>query len=103
MNGKTFNDASGPGRAARPSVEIDIARYQGYLDDTSLDDDQKEEMIKALWVIMTAFVDLGFGVHPAQEVCGQVPELVADEADTDSNKIKPDTLNETFNALARAP
>jgi len=34
--------------------------YQDYLDDPSLSDDQKEEIIHALWTIIIAFVELGF-------------------------------------------
>jgi len=77
----------------RPSVEIDTAKYQKYLDDPSLSEDQKEEIIKALWVILTAFVDLGFGVHPAQQVqeaeADSQADLVLDErGKIDSNDIK---------------
>lgn len=77
----------------RPSVEIDTAKYQKYLDDPSLSEDQKEEIIKALWLIITAFVDLGFGVHPAQQVLdqegGDQALLVLDEGgEIDSNELK---------------
>jgi hypothetical protein len=77
----------------RPSVEIDTAKYQKYLDDPSLSEDQKEEIIKALWLIITAFVDLGFGVHPAQQVLEQEGDdqalLVLDEGgEIDSNDLK---------------
>ncbi|KAA8607296.1 hypothetical protein, partial [Salipiger aestuarii] len=26
---------------------------------------------KALWSIIVGFIDLGFGIHPLQEVCGK--------------------------------
>ncbi|WP_127145217.1 hypothetical protein [Pelagibacterium montanilacus] len=51
-----------------PSIEIDTAKYQKYLDDPTLSDEQREEIIQALWSIITVSVDLGFGVHPAQQV-----------------------------------
>ena len=56
---------------AKPSLEIDMARYQAYLDDPALTPDQKTEVIEALWTIITAFVQLGFGVHPTQLACGK--------------------------------
>ena len=34
-------------------------------------DAEKEEFLQALWQIIVGFVDLGFGVHPLQEVCGK--------------------------------
>jgi len=32
---------------------------------------QKEEFLQSLWSIIVSFVDLGFGVHPLQAVCGE--------------------------------
>lgn len=77
------------GDKGQPSVEIDMAKYQAHLDDPSLSDEQKEEIIKALWSIMMAFVDLGFGVHPAQEVCGKQGSKLDVSQDKDSNESKP--------------
>ena len=52
-------------------LEIDLDHYQSYLDDPSLTSGQKAEIVTALWSIITAFVELGFGVHPAQQACGK--------------------------------
>jgi len=52
-------------------VEIDVERYQVYLDDSALSPGQKGEFIGALWTIISAFVELGFGVHPVQLACGK--------------------------------
>ncbi|MEM1235125.1 MAG: hypothetical protein AAGH70_13465 [Pseudomonadota bacterium] len=60
-------------------IEVDVDFYKEMLDDPALSDDQKEQIIIALWQIIIAFVDLGFGVHPAQQVCGQ-----DDKSDADS-------------------
>lgn len=54
------------------SVEIDFDRYQAILDDPDLSQDQQKQVIMALWSIITAFVQLGFGVHPVQQACGQL-------------------------------
>lgn len=54
--------------APRPRVELDIALYQSFLDDADISDTQKEALIETLWSIVTSFIDLGFGVHPAQAV-----------------------------------
>lgn len=56
------------------TVEIDVERYQAYLDDPALSPAQKEQIIEALWSIMVHFVELGFGVHPVQQACGQLCE-----------------------------
>ncbi len=82
------------------SLQIDTAKYQKYLDDPSLSDAQKEEIITALWQIIICFVDLGFGVSPHQQACGQLNEAVDLKAKKDSNESKPLTLKDAFNAVA---
>jgi len=57
--------------SARRGLTIDIKKYEALLDDPSLSEAQKEEFLRALWSIVVTFVELGFGVHPLQEVCGQ--------------------------------
>lgn len=72
--------------AAKPSVEIDVEKYQALLDDPDLSDTQKEEIMRALWMVMMAFADLGFGVHPAQEVCGKPEQTLDVSGYRDSNE-----------------
>ena len=62
------------GTAAKPSVTIDIEKYQHFLDNSGMSPEERRAFLEALWTIITAFVDLGFGVHPLQEVCGQNPQ-----------------------------
>jgi hypothetical protein len=63
--------ASGFNVSARPVLAVDVAKYQAYLDDSGLTDQQKQEFLQALWSVVVTFVELGFEVHPLQEVCGQ--------------------------------
>ena len=90
-------------REPKRSVEIDTAKYQKYLDDPSLSEEQKEEIIMALWSIITAFVDLGFGVHPAQEACGKAAEMLDGQAKEDSNESKAihQSVRDAFNEKSR--
>lgn len=84
------------------AIEIDIAKYQKYLDDPALTESQKEEIVKALWSVITGFMDLGFGVQPMKEVCGKAIETVDQDASTDSNDPKPTskTLQNAFDAAS---
>lgn len=67
-----FNNSSPIGmRVSNRDVEVDLAKYQSYIDDPSLTPEQREDVIKTIWGIIINFVDLGFGVHPMQEVCGK--------------------------------
>jgi hypothetical protein len=57
--------------AAKKTLSIDFEHYQHMLDEPGLSEEQKDQFLEALWSIIVAFVDLGFEVHPAQEVCGK--------------------------------
>lgn len=81
--------------SARPTLTIDVERYQQYLDGSDLTPEQKEEFLKAAWSIVVTFVELGYGVHPLQEACGkgaggpdQGPQKAGDSLNSD-NPIKP--------------
>ncbi len=77
-------------RAGVGNVQIDVEKYQAYLDDPSLSDAQKEEIIHALWTIIVTFVELGFGVHPVQQACGQLENERDPAEQPDSDVIKSD-------------
>jgi hypothetical protein len=62
--------------SARQTLSVDVALYQSYLDDTALSDEQKEEFVRALWLVVVSFVELGFEVHPLQQVGGNDYEAV---------------------------
>lgn len=51
-----------------PAITIDYALYDQYLQDPSLTPEQRQEFIDTLWKLMVSFVDLGFGIHPLQQV-----------------------------------
>ena len=69
-------------------ADLDTAKYQEYINDPSLSDEQREEFIKVMWFIVNAFVDFGFGIHPAQEACGKPAEKLDGQAKEDSNESK---------------
>lgn len=49
---------------------IDCERYQGLLDTAHLNEEDRIAFMQALWSVMTAFIDLGYGVSPVQLVQG---------------------------------
>lgn len=61
-----FNPETAP-----PRLSIDWDAYLPFLENEDISEEQKRELIEALWSIMVSFVDLGFGIHPIQQVCGQ--------------------------------
>lgn len=71
---------STPNLSYRETLPLDIERYRRYLDGMNLSEAQTAEMLRALWSILSAFVDLGFGVDSAHLARPQVRD-----EDPDSN------------------
>ena len=82
-----FNPETAP-----PRLKIDWDAYLPFFEDEDISEEQKRELIEALWFIMVSFVDLGFGVHPVQQVCGQDVSLAELPASDVLNL--PDTTQE---------
>lgn len=57
-----------------PTLSVDWKLYEEYLGTNDLSDDQKRELIEALWYIVMTFVDLGFGLDPVQQVLPSAQE-----------------------------
>jgi len=80
----------------RPTLHFDYDRFAPLLDDPALSEDQKRQVLEALWTIIVSFVELGFQVDPAEESCGQLgrsglsPDL-ADALMVKSGNIQPTT------------
>lgn len=72
-------------RVANKTLTIDVAKYQEYLDGADMTQEQKEDYLRAVWTVVMAFVELGFGVHPLQEVWGQDGESLDYMGEKDSN------------------
>ncbi len=68
-------------------IHVDVEKYQHLLDDSGMSEAQKREVLEALWSMIVAFVDLGFGVHPVQESCGKVLKGETEPAQADSGML----------------
>lgn len=70
-----------------PALEIDFSPYAPFLEDESISDEDKRELLEALWSIIVSFAQLGHGIHPVQQAkaakdrlgiaCGQIGERAA--------------------------
>lgn len=70
-------------------LTVDVTKYDKYLEGSGLSADQKEAFLRATWTFVMAFVELGFEVHPLQEVWGKDLEALDRASKTDSNGGKP--------------
>lgn len=87
----------------RPVMTVDFERYAHMLEDSDLTEEQKRELLQALWNITVEFVSLGFGVHPiqqAKEACGKPTEKSSNSALTASDTVYLDQsiLSQFFEA-----
>jgi hypothetical protein len=85
-----------------PNVEFDLSGYLGYLDHLAISEDQKMDMLMAMFRILQDAIEVGIGVHPVQLACGKLAEN-ADESDDQRPNVvvsKATTLSQEFNRVA---
>ena len=70
-----FVEARNRQQLSRKRLEIDLESYQTYIDDNDFSDEQKSDFVNALWTVIVAFVDLGYGLHPVQSEGAQIVNL----------------------------
>ena len=71
--------------ASRPALTLDVERYDKMLSESDLTEKQRQEFLQTIWNIIVSFVDLGFDIHPLQQVaseddvqgCGQKFDLTS--------------------------
>lgn len=61
--------------AKMPSLQVDWEVYAQMLEASDWSDAQKREFIETIWSLVMTFVDLGYGVHPVQQACGESNSL----------------------------
>ena len=67
-NGSSESDKKdAPGAPSSLALTIDYEKYLSQLEEWDVTEDQKHEFISILWNILSAFIDLGYGVHFVQE------------------------------------
>jgi len=57
--------------AKMPSLRVDWEVYAQMLETSDWSDAQKREFIETIWSLVMTFVDLGYGIHPVQQACGE--------------------------------
>jgi len=80
--------------SARPTLTIDVARYEKFLEGSGMSEEARQEFLESMWNVIVAFVELGYGVHPLQEACGKQDEVLDCCGGTDSNGRRSNTEQE---------
>jgi hypothetical protein len=61
-------------RKAGPTLTVDWQLYAQHLEDSDLSDEDKREVIEALWTLVVSFIDMGFGVGSPAQACGKTAQ-----------------------------
>ncbi len=83
---QAFDTAASKDDERKSLSAADEAGFMEFLDDPGLSEDQKRQVIQALWPIILTFVEIGFGTHPVQLACGQLTKDLETDAQTDSDR-----------------
>jgi len=70
------------GSVGYPVAEFDADQYRHHLDEYELTQAQEDELLEALWHIMSTMVDIGWGVDNVQRM---IPELFNRESSPVTN------------------
>ncbi|MGH1351806.1 MAG: hypothetical protein ACRBBN_13520 [Methyloligellaceae bacterium] len=73
-------------------LAIDYEKYLACLEDMDASEEEKREFIEALWHILTHFVDIGFGVHPVQQV---FPDIFPETGNPDSDDLDSESSQQS--------
>lgn len=64
-----------------PPLKLDVARYEELLSDFDMSEEERAALLEAMWNIIVSFVDLGFDLHPLQQIATEVGQDSKDESD----------------------
>lgn len=84
---------SAQGQPVIEPPQLDLEKYREHVKDFDLSEEEQAELLKTLWHIMAAFVDMGFGVDSIQLLSSsdqqqELPSIQAQEEQTNPKGIK---------------
>lgn len=62
------NDNTKEVRRTYPALTFDPSEFVSHLEGCDLNEAEQTELLNILWQIVVQFVDLGFGIHPVQQI-----------------------------------
>ena len=95
-DGRDGNAPELPDDQAFPTLKLDPDEYREDLAEFALTEEQENELLQALWHIMSTFVDIGWGVDTVQLF---LPDLF-EKAGQDSGKLLQQKETKTLNQAA---
>ena len=84
-------------------MTLDLEEYRGDLAELGLSRAQEDELLRTLWQIMAAFVDLGWGVGSLQLSCPDLTQTFSENARIDVQMAADHTTQPTKAAALSPP
>ncbi|NCQ23578.1 MAG: hypothetical protein GW798_03930 [Roseovarius sp.] len=66
------NDLGKGNLRSRSNRSVDVRKYEKFLDGMDIPEAEKQAYLEGVWLFVDIFVTHSFGIHPVQEVCGQL-------------------------------
>lgn len=80
------------------ALQLDPEKYLAYTSEIDISEEQRIELLKMLWSIMSAFVDLGWGVDRLETCIPALKEFTSDQPKNELEQTQNDHL--PFNKAA---
>jgi hypothetical protein len=87
------------------AIQFDAQEFAHFLAESDLTEAQKLEYIQTIWTIALQFIDMGFGIHPLQQACGQFDdaELLCGIADSNALDSPHSDICKNFERAGMSP
>ena len=79
------------------TLDVDLMKFAHHLDESDLDEEQKQQFLGIFWNLVVAFVDLGYGVNSTQLACGHLTKSFEKEGVLSPDSVQleqPETVEE---------
>lgn len=71
------------GRRYPGAQTVDVAKYLPYIREIDITDEQRAELLAALWSIMSAFIELGWKIESLPMLIPELQESAADATESE--------------------
>lgn len=85
---RVFTAAVANSASGKPSLKIDLREFLHHLEEMDGTEEEKLQLLGIIADVMVPFVEMGFGIHPIQQSCGQDFESAAEPAQADSGMLE---------------
>ncbi|RFB04289.1 hypothetical protein DX908_02700 [Parvularcula marina] len=80
------------------SVSFDFETYAHHIKDLDLSEEEARQLLAMWFNVVVQLVDLGWGIHPIQQSCGQIIETACERPAGDSDVLLSEEIITAINS-----